>query len=139
MQATSSVLKRHKLRSTLVRRMVIEVLQDSRAALSATELEEQVSSDRVTMYRTLKTFEETGIVHRVQDGTGIDKYALCGDSCTSERHAHAHPHFRCQRCEQTLCLQDVEVLKPALPTGFAIDNIQLTYHGLCQSCNAPQS
>ena len=34
-------------------------------------------ADRITIYRTLKTFEEKGIVHGIEEGTTEVKYALC--------------------------------------------------------------
>ena len=36
-------------------------------------------SDRITMYRTLKTFEEKGILHSIKGEGDEAKYALCND------------------------------------------------------------
>ncbi|MBA9079148.1 MULTISPECIES: hypothetical protein [Rufibacter] len=39
-------------------------------------------ADCVTLYRTLKTFEEKGLMQQVIDGAEPTKYALCQEDCT---------------------------------------------------------
>jgi len=34
-------------------------------------------TDRVTLNRSIKTFEEHGVIHRIDNGTRITKFALC--------------------------------------------------------------
>ena len=61
----------HKLASkntkpTSMRILVYDFLASQQAALSLSEIEAHFEqADRVTLYRTLKTFEEKGIVHSI--------------------------------------------------------------------------
>ena len=66
-------------------------------------------SDRITIYRTLKTFEQKGIVHSINNGTGEVKYALCDEYCTAVAHTDQHPHFQCERCEKITCIDRKEL------------------------------
>ena len=57
-------------------------------------------ADRTTLYRTIKTFEEKAIVHQIDDGTGITKYALCENGCNCEIETDLHLHFHCNNCNE---------------------------------------
>ncbi|MGE8513212.1 MAG: transcriptional regulator, partial [Chryseobacterium culicis] len=49
---------------TSMRILVYDFLSSQEAALSLSEIENHFeNADRITIYRTLKTFEEKGIVH----------------------------------------------------------------------------
>jgi len=56
-------LSRHAIRHTPVRQAVLEVLLQSSFALSGAEIEKQIPTiaDRITLYRTLRTFEEKSL------------------------------------------------------------------------------
>ena len=52
-------LKRHHIKPTAMRLLVLEYLMEKETAISLTDLYETfVKSDRTTLYRTLKTFEK---------------------------------------------------------------------------------
>ncbi len=70
-------LTTHQIKPTAMRLLVLEYLLGREAAVSLTDLYEDFEkSDRTTLYRTLKAFEDNGLVHRIDDGTGAPKYAL---------------------------------------------------------------
>ncbi|MFK8056186.1 MAG: Fur family transcriptional regulator [Saprospiraceae bacterium] len=129
------MLQTHELRSTPVRRGVLELISKRGEALASSEFEEATQADRITVYRTLRTFESSGLIHRVQDATGVDKYALCGGSCSAAGHHHTHAHFHCVSCEKTSCLKEVSIISQVLPKGYLINESHLTYTGICPSCN----
>jgi Fe2+ or Zn2+ uptake regulation protein len=58
-------LKTHQLRNTTCREEVIGLFHRKAIALSHSDLESNLGNlfDRVTLYRTLKTFVEKGILH----------------------------------------------------------------------------
>jgi len=72
------LLIRYELRKTNIRKEVLESFISSEGrALSHSQLELMLEdTDRVTLYRTLKTFEQKGIIHQAVDGSGIMKFAL---------------------------------------------------------------
>ncbi|MEP0710878.1 transcriptional repressor [Algoriphagus sp.] len=75
-------LEEKEIRPTAMRLLVLKTLQKQIAAVSLQDLEAAFEkADRITLYRTLKTFEEKGLIHSIEDGTGITKYALCEEGC----------------------------------------------------------
>lgn len=105
-------------------------------ALSYSDIEHEVSLsfDRVTVYRTLKTFLDKGIIHKILDDSGGPKYGLCSGLCSDSNHHHDHVHFKCTLCGQTSCLDDVEIPGIALPKGFKAEEVNLLIQGVCSSC-----
>lgn len=132
----SQTLTRHKLRHTPVRRAVLRVLSGSQFALSGHEVEQQIGSevDRITLYRTLKTFEESGLIHRVIDTSDTVRYAACSIECSAQAHFDNHVHFKCTQCQRIYCLTQVAIPPVTLPAGFAADSRDYLLAGMCQTC-----
>ena len=87
----------------------------------------------MTLYRTLASFEEKGIIHKILDDSGTVKYALCS-SCDSQHHHDEHVHFQCSVCKNTFCLEHTSFQKPTLPEGFQFESMQLLVSGICPAC-----
>ena len=97
-----SILIEKDISPTAMRILVLEYLQKQSAAISLQDLERDFQhSDRITLYRTLKTFEEKGLIHSINDGTDATKYALCAEACKAGDHFDLHLHFYCFSCKQT--------------------------------------
>tara|TARA_B100000497_G_C7524843_1_gene318702 strand:- start:138 stop:563 length:426 start_codon:yes stop_codon:yes gene_type:complete len=130
-------LYKHKLRSTSVRNAVLTAFYKvAGTALASRDIEDDLSDlDRITLYRTLKSFEQNGIIHQVIDGTGVTKYALCTHECSNKAHHDVHAHFFCVTCEQTTCLEDTKVNQPSLAQGFKVNSAQLVLSGICNQCS----
>jgi Fur family ferric uptake transcriptional regulator len=132
------LLKSHGLRKTPCRLAVLELFLRERAALSHQNIEQQTEKnnfDRVTIYRTLTTFEEKGILHRVPDLEGQAKYALCSAECSEHAHHDAHVHFKCQSCEKVLCMEDIPLPETVTPVGYQVKAASFLLEGLCIACN----
>ncbi len=135
MVGASNILKKHNLRITQFRTDVIDVFNDAGRALSSSDIEIKLSgSDRITLYRTLISFEEKGIIHRVIDGTQTQKYALCESECNEHHHHDEHVHFHCEKCENTFCLDHLYVPKIDLPNGFLLKSAHMVVNGTCEKC-----
>jgi Fur family ferric uptake transcriptional regulator len=125
--------KRH-IKPTAMRDLVLKVLTDQKSAISLSELEHKFEkADRVTLYRTLKTFEKNKLIHSIDDGTGSVKYALCLDSCMCNPD-DLHVHFKCIKCHQTFCLNEIPVPGISLPSGFKLESINMVVKGTCSNC-----
>nr|WKN38650.1 transcriptional repressor [Tunicatimonas sp. TK19036] len=130
-----NILKQKKIRPTAIRLLVLEYLLGQDVAISLTDLYQSFeNSDRVTLYRTLKVFEEYGLVHSINDGTLAPKYALCPDSCDSQQHQDAHIHFHCDICGQTYCLPKSSIPGFELPEHFIKREVNLVVKGTCAAC-----
>ena len=127
------------LRPTACRMEVLKAFEVNEFALSQgdIELKLQAAFDRVTIYRTLKTFLSQGLIHKVLDDQGGAKYALCKDLCHQgeQVHQHDHVHFKCNECGQTICLEDIIIPKIQLPDRFLKQESNLLIQGICKECN----
>jgi Fur family ferric uptake transcriptional regulator len=132
-----TILKDYKLRNTTCREEILDVFMQRDFALSHADLESTISEnfDRVTVYRTLKTFLDKGIIHKVLDDEGVTKYALCREQCSSAEHHHEHVHFKCVQCGLTNCLDSVLIPAIYLPAGYRMLETSLLVQGVCQICN----
>ena len=135
-KADEQILKDFRLRHTSSRAYILHIFLEHPYALSYSDIEKQVAEtyDRVTVYRTLKTFVDKGVVHKVLDNAGGLKYALCKEHCTTIAHHHEHVHFKCTQCGQTNCLEEVEIPEVHLPTGYKPQELNLLIQGICSKC-----
>jgi len=136
---TADILKDHNLRVTSCRRDVLKSFFERQEALSHSDLEEELkeSFDRVTIYRTLKTFLESDLIHKVLDDSGATKYALCAHESNggSHHHQHDHVHFKCERCGKTNCIEEISLPAVELPSGYVSKDISLLIQGICNKCS----
>jgi len=130
------LLKEHNLRNTSCREEVLDFFLEKDAALSHSDLETRLSAsfDRVTLYRTLKTFLDAGLIHKVLDDEGGAKYALCKSHCTDDHHQDNHVHFKCTNCGTTSCLDHVTIPLVSLPDGYQKTDVYLLVQGICRMC-----
>lgn len=134
------VLKRHNVKPTAMRILVLEYLVDKQVAVSLTDLYEAFEkSDRTTLYRTLKVFEEKGMVHSIDDGTGVPKYALCEEGCKCEIERDLHLHFHCRVCGETKCLTSYKIPEVNLPPQYIPEEANLVIKGICDGCSTKMS
>ena len=118
-----------------MRLLVLDFLLKHTTAVSLNDLETNfLRSDRITLYRTLKTFEEKGLVHSIEDGSSSIKYALCAADCSAQNHHDLHVHFNCRACGETFCLPKSRIPDIALPTNFKLEEINLVVKGICAIC-----
>ena len=136
MEQLRETLKEHHLRTTTCREDVLSTFINKKNALSHGDLESALGEnyDRVTIYRTLKTFLEKGIIHKVLDDEGL-RYALCSSHCSDDKHQHDHVHFKCITCGQTNCIENLHIPAVALPAGYKPTGFNLLIQGTCPACN----
>ncbi|GGZ20132.1 hypothetical protein GCM10007049_10850 [Echinicola pacifica] len=134
---TAQILKNHQLRVTSCRRDVLETFLDKNIALSHSDLEEELKEnfDRVTIYRTLKTFLDSDLIHKVLDDTGVTKYALCHHDVLEDHHDHEHVHFKCDVCGETQCIAEIALPALSLPAGYVVKEKSLLVQGICSKCS----
>lgn len=133
------LLKSAGLRTTDQRLTVLQALVEAGTALSHGELERRIGAqlDRVTLYRTLRTFVDKDLLHQVLDKKDGVRYALCAHHCAEHKapvHNHNHLHFTCRKCEGTFCLESVVIPSFTLPSGYTAEEANLVVSGVCERC-----
>lgn len=129
------ILNDHALRNTSCRYDVLNYFLETNYALAPKDLETNLEKyDRVTLYRTLNTFIDKGIIHKIPNDSGIARYALTG-SAMNKKSGKEHIHFKCDNCGRTECLPDYHIPEVKLPTGYKASEINLIVTGQCQHCH----
>ncbi|MEX0679991.1 MAG: Fur family transcriptional regulator [Balneolales bacterium] len=135
------ILHRFGLKVTDTRLKVLEVLKNSPIALSHTDITARIHDDKldkVTLYRTLNSFTERGLAHKVATEERNWLYALhlseIQQSATNKNHAH----FICNQCERIYCLPlEIENTISEMEEihGFVVISHEYRLHGICPDCN----
>lgn len=130
-----NILKEHSLRITKVRTQVLEFFEKKASALSHADIEHEFDHefDRVTLYRTLNSFLEKGLLHKVPDDSGIARFAICRTACNEHQHFDNHVHFKCEKCEKVECFHDIAIPPVALG-DYEIHSANLLLQGVCSDC-----
>ena len=135
--AVADLLRRTNLSITESRKKILSLFLSTPDALTHGDIERKAGEkfDRVTVYRTLQTFVEKGIIHTIPTAENSVLYALCKD-CAEGHHHDDHVHFICTVCNTTLCLDDIVSPQMQLPAGYLVQNVQVVINGICKSCSA---
>ena len=130
------ILKRNNLSVTGSREKILSLFFDQQGALAHGDIEKKTGEkfDRVTVYRTLQTFLEKGIIHSIPTADNSIRYAMCKEDCTGGHHHDNHVHFICSACGKTICLDNVMIPEVKLPKGFQPEQIQMVVTGVCREC-----
>ena len=130
------ILKKNQLSITGGRRKILELFLQQDGALSHSDIEKRAGEkfDRVTVYRTLQTFLEKGLIHSIPTADNSIRYALCKDECSGGHHRDDHVHFICNTCGNTVCLEDVSVPEIKLPRGYVTEQVEMLVSGVCRIC-----
>jgi Fur family ferric uptake transcriptional regulator len=130
------ILKKNQLSVTGSRQKILDLFLQSNGALEHSDIEKKTGEtfDRVTVYRTLQSFVEKGIIHLIPTTDNSIKYALCKDECEAGHHHDNHVHFICGDCNKTICLDDVTVPDVKLPKGFKPNHAEMLVTGVCGDC-----
>lgn len=137
MEELARQLERRKIKPTAMRIVVLDFITKNSHAVSLKDLEVGLeSTDRVTLFRTLKTFQDHKIIHSIDDGTGSIKYAMCTDTCECGYPQDIHVHFHCKICNETQCLPKVKVPAINIPGNYSPEEANVVVKGICNKCTA---
>lgn len=135
-QAIAATLKKHSLSVTESRKRILQLFLEEKGALAHGDIEKRAGEkfDRVTIYRTLQTFLEKGIIHSIPTADNAIRYALCKDQCSAGHHHDHHIHFICNNCHRTYCLDDVVTPDIKMPKGYQASHVEVVVEGVCKDC-----
>lgn len=135
-ESAQDILKRAELKCTPGRVALLNLLLAAEDPLSQHEMAQQLENitlNGVSIYRSLDAFLKAGIVHRVDSGDRVWRFAVCG--CGSSM--HCHPHFICKQCGRVECLNDYKLPDPGeLEPGYVVEEQEVYIRGRCNSCTS---
>lgn len=115
---------------------ILKILYFSKAHLTAEELAFEVKNEYnidvgiATVYRTVKFFEEIGIIDSLDVGDGVKRYEL-------NLSLH-HDHMVCTSCHKIIEFTDdlieEQQVKVAKSHNFELKDHVMTIYGLCEDC-----
>lgn len=123
-------------RNTPTKEAVLNLLMNSRKALSQDAIEKQldIEINRATIYRVLNRFCEDEIVHKIVAENGKQYFAACNKKCDNLPEVIRHHfHFRCMSCDTIECLQ--EPVQYSVPNGYNVQNANCVLIGTCNDCS----
>ncbi|MEO6932337.1 MAG: transcriptional repressor [Chitinophagaceae bacterium] len=132
----NKILKKSQLSVTGSRKKILELFLACHGAVAHGDIEKKTGEkfDRVTVYRTLQSFLDKGIIHTIPTNDNSVLYALCKDDCEAGHHHDNHIHFICKICGTTTCLDEVIIPQISLPGGFRTEQVEVVVTGLCREC-----
>ena len=137
MTKIDDILKRNQLSVTGSRKKILQLFLAQPGALAHGDIERKAGEkfDRVTVYRTLQTFVDKGIIHVIPTPDNSIRYALCKDECSEGQHHDHHIHFVCTKCSRTYCLDEIVTPEIRLPKNFSVKHVEVVAEGICSNCN----
>ncbi len=128
------MLKTVRLYCTAGRVAVLRILLRADKPLRQDEIAGRLGKkrfDKVTIYRTLESLLEVGLVHKAF----LDERAWHFELARNCSETQCHPHFTCTSCGNTHCLTEMSIPKVKSPhKGFLIHRQQTRLEGLCPAC-----
>ena len=132
-------VQRNKLKSSTRRELILEAFAAMGRHVTAEELLRAVRDrdERIgaaTVYRTLRVFQESGIVAERRFEGGTTRFELVGDD--------HHDHLICTSCRTIIEFEDEaierEQSRGATRHGFDLRSHRHELYGICASCRKAQ-
>ena len=120
-----------KLKNTPSRLAILSILKEKNIPLDALQISKLVKdkADLATVYRTLETFYNNGLINKLEFGEGKYRYEIKKKD---------HHHLICGNCKK---IEDVEdkfmsdwEKEIKIKKGFLVNRHALEFFGLCSSC-----
>jgi Fe2+/Zn2+ uptake regulation proteins len=135
-QYFKELLRSRSLKATSHRLSLLIKLQEYSSAMPYSAIQKAMKSmDRVTLYRTLESLKEKGIIHKAFQGNNESYYAICGKKCSNSQHDHDHVHFKCVKCESVTCEVPSKKVEISIP-NIDIHKVSVHLEGVCNLCKS---
>ncbi|MBY7024671.1 transcriptional repressor [Clostridium botulinum] len=134
-----NLIKKHGYKFTIQKRIILLEVINSNTHLSVKEIYDRVKHNRIgitTVYRSLKTFNELGIVKEINvNGTSYYEIKIFSGN-------PLHIHFKCSKCNSIIDIEDkflnLEYIKLNKKieekNNLEIDDLNIMLIGTCSKC-----
>ncbi|MFP4333297.1 MAG: Fur family transcriptional regulator [Campylobacterales bacterium] len=127
----NSVGIRYTDKKALILKKIEELHYDFNANLLHKEVAKTTKIDIATIYRTLSSFKQKGLIREFLSSEGV-VYEYVNSP------KKVHPHFECKSCKNTICLDTLSfedgMYLSTLAKGHNIKHVSITFSGICQEC-----
>jgi len=130
-----NILERNNLKLTRARVEVLGCLLSHKEPVATPTIidhlkEKKVTSDQATIFRTINSLKEKGIVNQYQFNDGVVRYEIADKP--------EHHHAVCIKCNSVEDILDCSVGKIekqiSEKKGFTVLNHSLEFFGICKNC-----
>ncbi|MDP8268556.1 MAG: Fur family transcriptional regulator [Candidatus Tenebribacter davisii] len=131
MQNIIEVLKEHNIAPSMQRVKILEYLRDYKTHPTADMIYQALVNDiptlsKTTVYNTLKTFTENGILVAL---------SLFDNEVRYEYNTDPHVHFKCMKCNKIYDLNKTfDLYKNEFIDGHKVTEHYVNLKGICKSC-----
>ena len=133
-QYFKDLLRSRALKATSTRLNLLVEMKEYESAMPYSAIQKKFKSiDRVTLYRTLESLKEQGVIHKAFQENNEIYYAICGNNCGKSHHHHDHFHFKCVKCESVTCEKPSRKVEISIP-GHEIHKVTIHIEGVCKLC-----
>ena len=130
------LLHARALKATSPRLNLLMEMQSFKSAMPYSMIQKAMEPiDRVTLYRTIESLKNQGIIHKAFQVDHEIYYAICSQTCNKSHHKHDHVHFRCVKCEAVTCEEPTKAIEISISDN-EIHRITTYVEGVCRTCNS---
>ena len=127
--AIKTFLMRAGVRPSVQRIAVAKYLVENRCHPTVDDVYSALLPDyptlsRTTVYNTARLLADSGC---------INAFAVDAEGMRLDAETNPHSHFVCRKCGRIFDLPPTEL--PALPEGYNIDSMRVSFYGVCRECN----
>ena len=127
----TEMLQKKGMRPSAQRIAVLSVVANGRRHPAAEEIYSTLSKlfrslSRTTVYNSLRTLTEAGLLRELEIESGCSRYDMALQP--------EHSHFICRRCSRIYDMPMPEGMSRILAPQFGIDSVEVTFRGLCPDC-----
>ena len=127
----ADMLHRAGIRPSVQRISIFSVIANSRLHPSAEDIyktlaENFPSLSRTTVYNSLHTLTEAGLICRIEAESGNMRYDLAIQA--------PHSHFICRKCSKIFDMEMPDGLCKTTSGNFLIESVDVYYRGICPYC-----
>lgn len=126
----NDILKAKKISHTGIREKILDIFL-YKAPLTQKELMllANFKLNRITLYRTLRAFLNKGVIVRIYDDKGQEKFFL------NYENKKDHVHFKCIKCGKLFSFPGKVFKYRSLPKGYVAKEKKLFITGICNQCS----
>ncbi len=130
----SAILKENGLKITQNRLDVLAIFLGSQKAFTLLDLEKifHCQHDRSSIFRSLQTYCEKGILEKFCNTSGTAVYTLNRNNPNS----NGSSHFKCKDCKSVVSLPDLPTEYLELLGKNKIETMNLLIEGTCEKCQS---